>query len=217
MRDATKTAVILDLDGTLWDATEAMCAVWNGVLSREADISFRFTVERVRSLMGKTFETMAAEVFPDLPPVRRNALLRACADAELPALREHGGGKLYEGVEETLRTLSREHLLMIVSNCQEGYVRTFLDVCRLGAYFADYQESGDSGRTKGENLRRILERSRVERALYVGDTQGDADAARQAGLPFLFAAYGFGACSRPDGVLARFQDLPRLADALLNA
>lgn len=43
-----------------------------------------------------------------------------------------------------------------------------------------------------------MDRGRIESAIYVGDTQGDWDAAKTAGVPFVHAAYGFGRISCPD-------------------
>lgn len=37
-----------------------------------------------------------------------------------------------------------------------------------------------------------MERNGLRDVVYVGDTQGDADACRDAGVPFVFAEYGFG-------------------------
>lgn len=38
----------------------------------------------------------------------------------------------------------------------------------------------------------LMEKNRLEHVVYVGDTQGDADACREAGIPFILAEYGFG-------------------------
>ena len=45
---------------------------------------------------------------------------------------------------------------------------------------------------KAENIRLIMERNQVTEAVYVGDTQGDADACRRAGIPMIYVSYGFG-------------------------
>ena len=45
---------------------------------------------------------------------------------------------------------------------------------------------------KGENIRLIMERNQIKDAVYVGDTAGDAQACRLAGVPMIYAAYGFG-------------------------
>ena len=86
------------------------------------------------------------------------------------------------------------HFLAVVSNCQEGYVKAFLDHHGMWDYFQDYEEYGRTGKLKAENIRLVLARNGLESedAVYVGDTMGDYEAAAEAGVSFLHAAYGFG-------------------------
>ena len=56
----------------------------------------------------------------------------------------------------------------------------------------------------------VLERSGMDRALYLGDTQGDLDAADRAGIPFVHAAYGFGKVDRPVPAIHDLAELPAL-------
>ena len=44
-------------------------------------------------------------------------------------------------------------------------------------------------------------------AVYVGDTQGDADACREAGVPMVYAAYGFGDVKEPWAVIQSMGEL----------
>ena len=62
----------------------------------------------------------------------------------------------------------------------------------MEAYFDDIQCWGDNMVPKGENNKLIMQRNGITRAVYVGDTSGDEQSARVAGIPFIFAAYGFG-------------------------
>ena len=62
----------------------------------------------------------------------------------------------------------------------------------LTPYIQGHLCFGDTGTEKGETIRRLMEAHGITSAAYIGDTQGDLDAARQAGIPFVFAAYGFG-------------------------
>ena len=69
-----------------------------------------------------------------------------------------------------------------MSNSQDGYVQTFLRWLG-GSWIQDYEMSGQTGLTKGKNIQLVMERNRINRAVYVGDTQMDA-AAAEAGIPF---------------------------------
>ena len=44
----------------------------------------------------------------------------------------------------------------------------------------------------------------------MGDTQGDADACREAGVPFVFAEYGFGDVPDAEKRISRISDLCRM-------
>ena len=57
-------------------------------------------------------------------------------------------------------------------------------------------------------VRLLMERNNIRRAVYVGDTEGDEKASRFAGIPFLWASYGFGTAAAPDAVINAITDLP---------
>ena len=207
MTNPKKTrAVLFDLDGTLWDAAETIAPAWNG-WCRAHGVARRFTPDDCRSYCGKTLPEIAAVVFPEAEPAWREAVIEGCCEAECVPLAERGG-RLYPGTEEVLRTLAQDYLLAVVSNCGLGYIEAFFTGNRTGGYFEDYENAGRTGLSKGENIRLVLERNGIEQAVYVGDTEGDRAAARQAGLPFLHAAYGFGAVSKADAVLQSITELP---------
>ena len=58
-----------------------------------------------------------------------------------------------------------------------------------------------------------MERNGIAHPLYIGDTQGDCDEAHRAGVPFAFAAYGFGSCSNPD---MSFDSFNAIVDYFMN-
>ena len=124
------------------------------------------------------------------------------------------GGKLYPGVAEGLSRLSPGFQLFIVSNCQQGYIESFLGWSGLGGHFTDFECHGNTGQDKGNNLKQVRRRNRLRRPVYIGDTQSDHDAAVKGGMPFIHAGYGFGkvrsACPRVDsfGALVRMAAEP---------
>ena len=206
-------AVLFDLDGTLWDAAETIAPAWNEYC-KSRGIERRFTPDECRSFCGKTLPEIAAVAFPEAEPAWREAVVEGCCDAECVPLAQHGG-TLYPDVEKVLAELREEYLLAVVSNCGLGYIEAFFTGNRTGKYFDDCENAARTGLSKGENVRLVLERNGVGKAVYVGDTAGDQAAARMAGVPFIHAAYGYGRVEGADAVLERFADLPALLKTIL--
>lgn len=180
---------LFDLDGTLWDATEPTWRIWCETITGAGYAPV--TLEAVMGVMGLPMDALFDKLLPHIPADRRGELCRICMAREIAYLYDHGG-KLYPGVEETLRLLSHRAPLYIVSNCQSGYIEAFLHAHALGALFSDHSCFGDNGLGKGENIRLLINRHGLSRPVYVGDTALDQAGAAAAGVPFIHAAYGFG-------------------------
>lgn len=191
MENYGNTGIIFDLDGTLWDASKQVVPAWNHVLSLYPGLRKQITETDMRGFMGKTLDTIAGMMFPGMDENERMDIMRECCRGEQVYLRQHGG-TLYPDLEKTLTLLQDKYKLFIVSNCQDGYVQTFLEYHGLGRYFTDFEMSGRTGQAKGENIKLIVARNHLTKAVYVGDTLGDSEAASYAGTPFIYARYGFG-------------------------
>lgn len=207
-----KEGIIFDLDGTLWDSTEQVVKAWNRVLGESNETDYRMTVEDLKKLMGKTIKEIASIALKEIPEERAVEIMKQCCIEELVYLREYGG-VLYPDLIETLRKLVKKYNLYIVSNCQEDYIETFLEYHELEGLFSDYENHGRTNLSKGENIRLVMERNKLDRAVYVGDTQGDYDAARIAGIPFIHAKYGFGNINDKDSCFINIiTELPALIE-----
>lgn len=205
-----KKAVIFDLDGTLWDSSRSCAESWNVILGKYPDITRRITVDDMHSFMGKTLDVIAPMALPEIPDPRRWEIMTECVRYEQDYIAEHGG-VLYPKLRETLELLREKYALMIVSNCQDGYIQCFLDFAGMRDLFVDFESAGKTGLSKGENIRLVIERNSVDSAVYVGDTQGDLDSADLAGVPFIRAAYGFGKMNRE---VPKINSLPELLQAV---
>ncbi|MBC5995048.1 HAD family hydrolase [Pontibacter cellulosilyticus] len=202
-------SIIFDLDGTLWDSTAAIAAAWQQAV-KEADIKgISITRETVRGLAGMPFNAIYDKLFPDLKGEQRDKLQRRCAELEMEMLKERGG-ELYPEVKETLRLLKNKHKLAIVSNCQSGYIESFLQQHNLHEYFQDHECYGNNGISKGDNIREVIKRNSLKQAVYIGDTTGDYEASLKAQVPFILAAYGFGTVDADVTSIAKFSDLKNL-------
>ena len=201
-------SILFDLDGTLWDATSVTAGIWEIVMSRHPEIQNTIDRNTVQKYMGHTNEELALLLFPDMPFEDSYALMMESCREENRLLRENGG-ILYPDVQDVLAKLAERYPLFIISNCQSGYIEAFLAHHGFGHLITDHICSGDTGKSKAENIRYICCKHALESPVYVGDTNGDATAAAKAECPFFFAYYGFGevAAEKCDAVLSSLRDL----------
>ncbi len=199
--------IIFDLDGTLWDSSEQVVAAWNMALAKRPETDLQITVSDMTSYMGKTMEAIAELMMSELDLQTRLDIMKDCCDMEHEYLHSHSG-KLFLKLEETLKKLSESYKLIIVSNCQDGYIQTFFHCNpQLEKYFVDFECPGRTCKGKGENIKLVVERNSLDKAVYVGDTQGDCDASDFAGVPFVHAAYGFGKINREVPKITAFEQV----------
>ena len=64
-----------------------------------------------------------------------------------------------------------------------------------------------SGRKRSAHSRRRFIQRFLRKAVYVGDTAGDENASKEAGIPFIWARYGFGTATNPDGIISTISEL----------
>ncbi|WP_122642618.1 HAD family hydrolase [Luxibacter massiliensis] len=183
--------IIFDVDGTLWDSTDTVAKSWNQVIAGNSDLDIRLDGGILKNLFGKTMDEIYNTVFPTLPKEEQDRLGALCFAHENKLL-ETEPGTVYEGTEDTLRALAGKMPVFIVSNCQCGYIEVFLKVSGLGDIVKDHLCFGETLVSKGQSIRMLMERNQLKDVVYVGDTQGDFLACQEAGIPFIFAKYGFG-------------------------
>lgn len=206
--------VIFDLDGTLWNSSVQVADSWNIVIEQEVGKEHTLSAEDIMSCMGLTMTEIADRHFAYLPEKERYELSHKCEQFENGYITEHGG-VLFDGVEETLAKLKDMGVQMaVVSNCQEGYIKAFLDSMDMWKYFMDYEEWGRTFLSKADNIKLVMERNGASKGIYVGDIQKDSDAAHKAGIDCIFASYGFGEITDAIATLRSFDELPAVLEEL---
>ena len=197
-----KKAVIFDMDGTLWDSVDEIVESWNKTCPE-----MHIRREQLIGLMGKTMDCFARELLPEYEMDQAMEIIHACENEYL----SHVGATLYGDVRkvfERLRGMGYE--IGIVSNCQAGYIEVFLEYYHLGNLVADIECYGNTQQQKDVNLKALIERNHYETYYYLGDTQGDYNACQKAGVPFLFAAYGFGTVDAQVPQVESLEQLPEV-------
>lgn len=188
-------SVIFDLDGTLWDASASITRAFQAAVASVDYIAHDVTLAQVQAVTGQPYTVVYERLFPTLPADKLDEYRALCARQELAAAENHGG-TLYPGLEAVLVYLKEQgYRLFIVSNCQLGYVEAFFKHSQLGHYFEGHQCFGTKLLPKFENIREVVAQYGLQAPVYVGDTLGDLEASQQAGVPFIFATYGFGQLS----------------------
>ena len=201
-------SLIFDMDGTLWDAVDSYVEVWN-VTSRELNIEYTVTREDLLRHMGKTIDIIYDCLMGSSDCDRATFLKRLDLNESL--LMPRLGGRLYQGVKNGIRTLSRHYRLFMVSNCGADGLHNMLRFTGLTDYFEGSLTHGETLLGKDRNIARIVTDNKLQRPLYIGDTQSDCDAAHTARVDMCHARWGFGSCR--DAELA-FNSFQELVDAL---
>lgn len=203
-----KKAMIFDMDGTLWDSVDSIVVSWNAALQQMGETDVTVTRPQIMSLMGNTMDVFARTLFPHYTPEKGAQWIDILGQIENEFLSRYGAVLLgdVKGVFARLREMG--YGVYIVSNCQAGYIEGFLEYYHLEDLVDDIECYGNTLRGKADNLKLLIERNHLDEYLYLGDTQGDFNACREAGVPFLFAAYGFGRVDESVPRIQKLDDLP---------
>ena len=184
--------LILDVDGTIWNTTGIVAEAWNKAIDTFFPQVPHVNAEILKGQFGKTMDVIADNLFGILSSADKKILMEKCCIYEQKALLENTKNITYDGVIESLNKLSNVISIFIVSNCQSGYIELVIKKNKIEKLIKDFECFGNTGKSKAENISLIVNRNGLKAPVYVGDTQGDYEACKEAGVPFIWAAYGFG-------------------------
>jgi phosphoglycolate phosphatase len=213
--------VVFDLDGTLIDSAPDIREVANALLAGEG--AAPVSLAETRGFIGHGAPTFVARMRAarDLPESAQERLL-----AEFVRLYDSAVGLTapYPGAVAALDALAAEgHALGLCTNKPYRPCLAVLDHLGLTGRFGSIV-GGDSLPERKPDpapLRAVLTALGEGPAVYVGDSEVDAECARRAGLPFLLFTEGYRSApveSLPHAAaFDDFGDLPRLVRVCLEA
>ena len=212
--------IIFDLDGTLVDTAGDLTASLNHVLG----LMGRRPVppESVRAMVGH-----GARKLLERGLAATGAMTAEMVEAGVQPFLDHYAANIavhsrpFAGVERALDRLEGQGLrLAVCTNKPERPARALLASLGLGDRFAAIG-GGDSFPVRKPDPGHLLATIAAaggtpETAVMVGDHRNDVRAAAGAGLPCIFAAWGYGPPEMAEGgpVAVTPSDLPSLAAAL---
>ena len=203
-------SLLFDIDGTLWDSRQLVAEGYNIQLEKEGLSHLAVTAEDLRPLFGKVMTEIADSILASIDTRERYELIERCMKTENDYLFANECRIGYPKVKETLAELAKKYRLFIVSNSQCGYPELCIEKLGLGDYIEGHLCFGDTGTSKGKTIRTLIEKHNIGSCIYIGDTQGDLEACREAGIPFIFAAYGLGKADSWDAKIDSIEELLKM-------
>jgi phosphoglycolate phosphatase len=214
-----KRTLVLDLDGTLVDSLDDLATAMNNVLrARSLKLTDR---AELKHMVGDGASLLLVRVFAARHvPADNSALDEFVADYTAhPA----EATQPFPGVAETLGSLAEQGWqFAICTNKPETAARALLRKLGMEGLFVAVG-GGDSFPTRKPDPAHLLSTlaaagGRADSAIMVGDHANDVSAASGAGLPCIFAAWGYGLPEMSQGAAAkaaRFTELAGLCEQLV--
>jgi phosphoglycolate phosphatase len=208
----TRPTLLLDLDGTLVHSVPDIAAALNRLmlargLAPFSDAETALMVgDGVAKLIERAFAARGHEPDAAAIPEYSADYVAHAADAT----------QTFPGVPETLHALADEGwTLAVCTNKPEAAARTLLAALGLAPLFAAIG-GGDSFPVRKPDPAHLLATLRqaggdVAHAVMAGDHANDVAAAHGAGLPCIFAAWGYGPIAMAAGAEAVAQSVPEMA------
>ena len=189
-------AILFDLDGTLIDSAPDIAIAVNELLAGEGHAAL--TLAEVRSMIGNGIRKLVERAFAARGVTLEGDNLDALFETMLGIYGRHltGETKLLPGAAQMLAAYSKAGVrIAVVTNKHEGFSRTILDALEL-SHHVHAVVGGDTGPTRKpapDMLFHALELVGVDvsRALMVGDSPADIDAAKAAGMPSVAVRGGY--------------------------
>ena len=210
MANNMNSGLIFDLDGTLWNTNPVCCKAWNTAL-RNLSENIKITTKMIDSVTGKPMEEGIKILIPELS--RKFVNLKSIFITYEQKLIPKSKPYIYKGVRQGLKKLSEHFSLFIISNCEEWYLKHFLEYSGLKNIITDYDCAGMSNHDKEVMIKYMVKKHGLEKAIYIGDTKSDSEAAKKAQIDFIQMTYGF---DKPINNSRKFGSINELVNALLK-
>lgn len=222
--DLSDAVIAFDLDGTLVDTAPDLAGTMNAILEREGLAPLPLSA--VRGMIGHGARALLAKGFAangvDLAPERADRLFAAFLDHYHAHIAD--ASRPFAGVETALDALAEAGArLAVCTNKPTALSERLLGELGLAPRFAAIigPDRAPAPKPDARHLQYTLAQAGgARRALMVGDSATDRDAARNAGTPVVLVSFGYteipAAELAPDRLIHHFDELVPAVRALLG-
>ncbi|HVV45644.1 MAG TPA: HAD-IA family hydrolase [Bryobacteraceae bacterium] len=196
---------LFDLDGTLLDSAQDICAAVQHVLS--GHVSEPLPFDYLKSFVGFHLDDVFTDVLPDATREQLDGMIELYKKTYLA--RRHTSTRLVPGVVEGLESLGGRKSTATTKGTPT--TRAVLEQFGLLRYFDHVQGTdGFPCKPAPDVLLRAIEAlgARPEDCIFVGDSEADMEAGRRAGVRICAVDYGYGKA----GDLAKWNPDYRISD-----
>jgi len=192
--------IIFDMDGTLLDSSKSITKSINYVRNKLGLKPFK--VEEITRLINEPDNDLPKLFYEDIKPYNecrkifeKHYIKNCIIDMDM-----------FDGIEYMLESLKDEYILSVLTNAYGEFARKMLKHLRIDKYFVDILGSDDisSRRPNPKGIYHILTKYGIDisNTFFMGDSLKDEECAKNAGVKYIFADWGFGECKKPDMILS---------------
>lgn len=216
-QSARPDTVVLDLDGTLVDSNYAHVLAWRAAF---LDVGLDVPAARLHRTVGMGGDRLVAHVAGDVVEQRMGDEVRDRHAAHLDTA--FSTITATSGATQLLEVLRKHGFRVVLASSSDSDLsERLLDrVPESGHLLHDLVTGSEAQESKpsGELIEKALARVDAERAVVVGDTVWDVEAARDAGVPCVCVLTGGVSESelRDAGAAAVVRDVAELAEHVLD-
>ena len=198
--------IIFDLDGTLWETIEATYEAANIIADKYKELK---SISKKTIIKGMGLSTLEnAENYMPYITTQMGIKYMKEISKKTSEIINKNNVVIYNGVAETVKKLSENYKLGIITNNRNEYVETFLNITKLSEYFTDYMGAASYNITKGDAIKRMVQKHNEKENYYVGDIKKDQEATKYAKIKFIHAKYGFEPNLKSELSIEKIQELP---------
>lgn len=200
--------IIFDLDGTLWETIEATYEATNIVISKQEKLK-PITKQTIIKGMGLSTIENAKNYMPYVSIEDGIKYMKEISEKTSEIINKDNV-TIYDGVDETIKKISKKYKLGIITNNRDEYAKAFLNISNLNEYFIDYMGAASYDITKGEAIKQMVQKHKEKENYYVGDIKKDMEATEYAGIEFIHAKYGFEPSLKTKKYIKNIKELPQI-------
>jgi phosphoglycolate phosphatase len=192
-----KKLIIFDLDGTLIDSAPSLTNALNLMLKKLNKQSV--SEDRVREWIGEGASKLVARAYFNKKDIKDDEIIKT-KDALNIFLEYYQKSltknlKLYSGVKEGLKDLSKNYKLAIATNKPHIFLDEILNYLDIKKFFSEVLGAKENLQKKPNPnmLLKILKNLEIKpsSAVMIGDSKSDLLAASNANIESIFVTYGY--------------------------